>query len=85
MSRETAISRATRHFDDGTFIDDLARRVAIRSESQVPESRPHLTQYLSSEICPAFSALAIASCIDNLSRGRAIAVAEHQNPNLLLS
>src|SRR5688500_14034700 len=54
MSRETAISRATRHFDDGTFLDDLARRVAIRSESQVSESRPHLAQYLESEIAPAF-------------------------------
>ena len=54
MSRETAISRVTGHFDGGTFVDDLARRVAIKSESQVPESRPHLTQYLSAEIGPAF-------------------------------
>jgi acetylornithine deacetylase/succinyl-diaminopimelate desuccinylase-like protein len=54
MSRETAVSRATKHFDDGTFVDDLTRRVAIRSESQNPESRPHLRQYLESEIGPAF-------------------------------
>jgi len=54
MSRETAISRVTRHFDDGGFVEDLARRVAIRSESQNPESRPHLAQYLMSEIAPAF-------------------------------
>ena len=57
MSRETAISRATRHFDDGTFLGDLARRVAVRSESQNPESRPHLRHYLVAEIGPAFERL----------------------------
>ncbi len=54
MTRESAISRVTRHFDDGAFIEDLARRVAIRTESQVPESRPHLSEYLSQELRPAF-------------------------------
>jgi hypothetical protein len=54
MTRESAISRATRHFDDGEFIADLARRVAYRTESQVPESRPHLGAYLAQELGPAF-------------------------------
>jgi acetylornithine deacetylase/succinyl-diaminopimelate desuccinylase-like protein len=54
MSRESAISRATRHFDEGAFLEDLARRVAIRSESQNPESQPCLRQYLEEEIGPAF-------------------------------
>ena len=54
MSRESALGRAARHFDDGTFIADLARRVAIRTESQVPESRPFLALYLTAEIGPAF-------------------------------
>src|SRR3954471_18721380 len=57
MTRETAISRATRHFDDGEFIADLARRVAYRTESQVPESRPHLREYLALELAPAFERL----------------------------
>ena len=57
MTRETAISRATRHFDDGGFFDDLKRRVAVRSESQVPASRAHLMAYLQSEIAPAFERL----------------------------
>jgi acetylornithine deacetylase/succinyl-diaminopimelate desuccinylase-like protein len=85
MSRETAISRATRHFDDGTFIDDLARRVAIRSESQVPESRPHLTQYLSSEICPAFERIGYrVDVIDNPEpRGGPLLIAERiEDPSL---
>ena len=54
MTRESAISRATRHFDEGQFIEDLARRVAIRTESQVPESRPYMDVYLQEEIAPAF-------------------------------
>ncbi len=54
MTRESAISRVTRYFDEGRFIEHLARRVAIRSESQVPESRPFLDVYLREEIRPAF-------------------------------
>ncbi len=54
MTRESAISRATRHFDEGQFIEDLARRVAIRTESQIPESRPYMDVYLRDEITPAF-------------------------------
>lgn len=55
MTRESAISRATRHFDEGQFIEDLARRVAIRTESQIPESRPYMDVYLKDEITPAFT------------------------------
>jgi len=54
VTRESAISRATRHFDEGKFIEDLTRRVAIRTESQVPESRPYMDVYLEQEIAPAF-------------------------------
>jgi acetylornithine deacetylase/succinyl-diaminopimelate desuccinylase-like protein len=54
MTRESAISRATHHFDEGAFIDDLARRVAYKTESQVPESRQYLTDYLVQELGPAF-------------------------------
>jgi acetylornithine deacetylase/succinyl-diaminopimelate desuccinylase-like protein len=57
MTRESAISRATRHFDEGAFIADLARRVAFRTESQVPESKPYLTDYLVQELGPAFEDL----------------------------
>ena len=60
MTRESAISRATRHFDEGAFIADLARRVAYRTESQVPESKPYLTDYLVQELGPAFEDLGFA-------------------------
>jgi len=39
MSRQAAIDRAARHFDEGIFLADLARRVAIPTESQVFEQR----------------------------------------------
>ena len=78
MTRETAISRATRHFDDGTFLDDLRRRVAIRSESQVPDSRSHLMEYLKSEIAPAFERIGYrVDVIDNPEpRGGPLLLAE---------
>jgi len=53
MTRESAISRATQYYDEGHLIDDIARRVAIHSESQIAQSRPHLTEYLVKEIGPA--------------------------------
>ena len=55
MTRESAISRATRHFDEGKFIEDLTRRIAIRTESQIPESRPYMDVYLKDEMTPAFA------------------------------
>lgn len=54
MTRESAIELAERYFDAGTFRDDLARCVAFRTESQVPESRPQLGIYLEREIAPTF-------------------------------
>ena len=57
MSRETAIERAVRGWDDGSFIKDLTRRVAYHTESQVKESRPYLTTYLTEEIGPTLQAM----------------------------
>ena len=66
MTRESAISRATRHFDEGAFMADLARRIAFRTESQVPESHPHLTEYLELELRPAFERIGFTvEIIDN--------------------
>ena len=46
MSREAAIGAALAYFDGGGFEEDLARRVAIRSESQNPEAGPEMERYL---------------------------------------
>ncbi|MFY0612286.1 MAG: M20 family metallopeptidase [Hyphomicrobiaceae bacterium] len=56
-SRTGAISRATDYIDSGQFEVDLARRVAIPTESQVPQGLPHLTRYLDEEMIPAFEAI----------------------------
>lgn len=53
MSRQLAIENVTQHFESGAFMQDLARRVAIKTESQIPESHPFLRTYLSDEIGPA--------------------------------
>src|SRR5688572_13589968 len=61
MTRESAIARAESYFDAGTFRDDLARRVAFRTESQVRESHPQLGIYLEQEIAPAFHRMGYAT------------------------
>lgn len=54
MSREAAIAAAAAYFDDGGYEIDLARRVAIRTESQNPDSGEMLNLYLTGEMRPAF-------------------------------
>jgi acetylornithine deacetylase/succinyl-diaminopimelate desuccinylase-like protein len=57
MSREAALAAAAAHFDGGGFFAELARRVAIRTESQDPASGPALHAYLADEIGPSLSRL----------------------------
>ena len=78
MTREAAISKATAYFDEGLLIQDLRRRVAIRSESQVPASRPHLAEYLEQEIAPALRTMGFSTeCFGNpVEGGGPILVAE---------
>jgi acetylornithine deacetylase/succinyl-diaminopimelate desuccinylase-like protein len=56
-TRSDAIARATHHFDSGGFREELARRIAIPTESQNPERAEFLSDYLEAEIRPAFEAL----------------------------
>ncbi len=57
MSRTAALAAARQHFDSGDFVRDLARRVAIRTESQDPASGPALQRYLADEIVPTLAEL----------------------------
>ena len=59
--RSAALAAAARHFDDGSFVRDLARRVAIRTESQNPDSGPALGAYLSDELAPCLATLGFTS------------------------
>lgn len=65
-----ATAHALQAFDAGTFFDDLARRVAIRSESQNPERAEALHHYLEGELRPTLSALGFACSLhDNPEPG----------------
>ncbi|MFM7459870.1 MAG: M20 family metallopeptidase [Burkholderiales bacterium] len=57
MSRHAAIADAEAYFDNKTFHADLARRVAIPTESQNPERRDALQIYLDDELTPALEAM----------------------------
>ena len=60
MSREGAMERIAEYFENDGFFDDLARRVAIHTESQEPAQRPELTRYLSEEMTPYLEPLGFA-------------------------
>ena len=60
MSRQAAIDHALDRFDRGDFFEDLARRVAIPTESQNPDRLPDLRRYLDEEMIPAFEAMDFA-------------------------
>jgi acetylornithine deacetylase/succinyl-diaminopimelate desuccinylase-like protein len=57
MSREAAIANAEAYFDCGAFKTDLARRVAIPTESQNPERAAELKRYIETEMRPALEAM----------------------------
>ncbi|HRJ68722.1 MAG TPA: M20 family metallopeptidase [Beijerinckiaceae bacterium] len=61
MSRETAIAAVHAEFDSGAFRDELARRIAIPTESQNPERAQALTDYLTQQLAPAFSAIGFST------------------------
>ena len=56
-SREGAIGRSERYFDEGGFLDELRRRVAIPTTSQEAGSETALRGYLVDEIGPSLAAL----------------------------
>jgi acetylornithine deacetylase/succinyl-diaminopimelate desuccinylase-like protein len=56
-SRESAIERANQHFDDGKFVEDLTRWVAIPTQSQLLDHQPELYRYLREEIGPFAEAM----------------------------
>ena len=56
-TREAAIAKAQSHFDSGAFKSDLARRVAIPTESQNPDRAADLVRYVEQEMRPALEAI----------------------------
>ncbi|MBV9554935.1 MAG: M20 family metallopeptidase [Alphaproteobacteria bacterium] len=79
MTRAAALAAAEAYFDEGGFAADLARRVAIPTESQVEGSGPVLRAYLGDEIAPTLTRLGFDSRIfDNPVRGGPILIAERR-------
>src|SRR5580700_5836297 len=79
MTRAAAIAAAEAYFDEGRFAADLARRVAIPTESQVEERAPVLRAYLADEIAPSFARLGFASeIVANPVRGGPMLIAERR-------
>lgn len=70
MSRSQVIDAAADYFDRGQFAEELARRVALRTESQVPGTQETLRAYLTDEMQPYFEALGFGcQLFDNPAEG----------------
>jgi len=61
MSRSAAIDAAEKYFDSGAFLADLARRVAIPTESQNPAREPELRAYLETEMAESLARIGATS------------------------
>ena len=57
MTRAASIAEAHAYFDSKSFHADLARRVAIPTESQNPERALELNAYLASELTPSLESM----------------------------
>src|ERR1700733_703884 len=76
MSRAGAIARAYAGFDDGRFLADLRRRVAIASTSQEAARAGALRAYLDDEIVPALTSLGFTCRVLDNPHGPPALVAE---------
>jgi acetylornithine deacetylase/succinyl-diaminopimelate desuccinylase-like protein len=56
-TREGAIARAESYLDDGSFLADLGRRVAIPTASQERDAMPALVDYVAGEMSATLSGL----------------------------
>ncbi len=63
MTRTEAIARIESYFDDGRFFTELARRIAIRTESQELDRRDELHHYLADEIAPSLEQLGFSTTV----------------------
>lgn len=71
MNRTRALEFTAAYFDDGTFREELGRRIAARTESQEAASGPALHAYLAEQIGPALAALGFTWRIaDNPAAGK---------------
>lgn len=63
MTRQNAVATACAEFDSGRFREDLARKLAIPTESQNPDRAAALAAYLDDEIGPQLAAMGFVTRI----------------------
>ena len=63
MTRNAALAAAEKYFDSGAFLADLARRVAIPTESQNAARAPELLAYLETEMAESLARMGMTSRI----------------------
>jgi acetylornithine deacetylase/succinyl-diaminopimelate desuccinylase-like protein len=71
MSRNAAVARTLSYLESGAFYGDLARRIAIPTESQNPQRDYELGHYLDEEMKPALEALGFRCRVMNHPKSRA--------------
>ena len=69
MTRAAALSAIEKYFDNGSFLADLGRRVAIKTESQNPERQAELERYLEAEMSESLEKLGMTTRIFPNPRG----------------
>jgi acetylornithine deacetylase/succinyl-diaminopimelate desuccinylase-like protein len=86
MTRSDAIARAAAHYDTGGFAAELARRVAIRTESQNPDRAGELERYLKDEIAPGLAAIGCeCRLVPNPAGGWPFLIAKRREPGSALT
>ena len=83
--RQAAVDRAVALLDAGTFEADLARRIAIPTESQNPDRAPELSRYVDDEMRPALQALGFTCRVltDPAARGPFLYAERIEDPSLV--
>src|SRR5690242_5083004 len=70
MHRNQALALSAAYFDESKFLQELSRRVAMRTESQSPSGGPVLRAYLADEIAPGLERLGfVCRVLDNPHAG----------------
>ncbi|CAN7153265.1 M20 family metallopeptidase [Bosea sp. LjRoot9] len=84
MTRAQAIAHAQDYFDSGSFKSDLARLVAMPTESQNPERAPMLAEYLETEMRPLLEGFGFTcqTLTHPLSRGPFLLATRIEDPAL---
>jgi acetylornithine deacetylase/succinyl-diaminopimelate desuccinylase-like protein len=84
MKRQAVLERAARHYDGGAFLAELARLVAVPSESQEARGAPYLAAYLTEHLRPVLENMGfLCQVLVNPGPGGPLLLAERiEDPDL---